>query len=106
MTNIKEVWKDLSNRKVLTSSDMAFLCLYKSLTKEDTSLASAYLKSSFTPITNQRKLENGHFPWFGLWDALRSINDSQLMKYLTDEEREQIKILANSFKGSFGKVNL
>jgi hypothetical protein len=106
MTNIREFWKQLANKKEITRADIAALCLLKALRQEDPALAKIYLNQSFKPITNTVKIANGAYPRYALWSALGSADSCQTSKQLTDEEKKALKVLASSLNGSFGEVNL
>lgn len=65
MKDIRQTWKLASDKKELTSSDMAALAIIKAIAKDGGTLESTtyFLRKAFTPITNKNKLANGQHRW-------------------------------------------
>ena len=73
MQDYKQAWKDRANQKNLTSYDMFNLCLMKAIKSKSNEdkfkLAWAILQASFRPVTNKKKLANGHDRWLAIAQA-------------------------------------
>lgn len=111
MIDIRPVWKKLSSEKKLTRGDIATLCIYKALKKGTPDIARTYLSKSFKPITNLNKLNNGAYPYYGMYNALRDVNNkwnpSVIFKLLTEEEQSQVSAVIDAVKGkTYGEVIL
>lgn len=67
------IWKQLANERKIQNYDVAAYCIIKAIfakSNEKYEVARALLLKSFTPITNENKLNNGHAEWGGLEQAL------------------------------------
>ena len=110
MTDIRSIWKKLSSEKKLTRGDIATLCIYKALKKGVPEAAKTYLRKSFQPITNSNKLNNGAYPYYGMYNALHDVNGyrpSIIFQLLTPEEQGQVASVIGAIKGrSFGEVSI
>lgn len=89
--DIRPQWKALAAAREITREDIAALCVYRALRKEQVPEgAKSRLHKSFKPITNKVKLENGAYPYGALESALNSIKYSNFAKWLDKEELEQM----------------
>ncbi len=97
MKDIRTQWKALAAKKNIKREDIAALCLYRTLFKEqDTPEAKSRLHKSFAPITNKIKLENGAYPYGALEAALNMIRYSTVAQWLDEEDRDKIVAFAKS----------
>ncbi len=81
--DIRPQWKTLANERKITKSDIAALCIYRSLVKgEGKEGAISRLQKAFKPITNPVKIENGAYPYGSLESALWSIKYSNFIEFL------------------------
>jgi hypothetical protein len=101
MKDIRQQWKAHAASKKITSQDIAALCIYRSLVKEQGEEgALSRLKKSFTPVTNPVKLANGASPMFSMRQALWMVKNSVFTEWLTDEEYKPIGEIALSLHRS------
>lgn len=97
MKDIRQEWKAHAASKKITSQDIAALCIYRSLVKEQGEEgALSRLKKSFTPVTNPVKLANGANPTHSLRNALWMVKNSVFAEWLTDEEYKPIATMAHA----------
>ena len=88
-TDVRENWKALAADRKITSSDIAALCIYRSMLRgEGATGAESRLRKSFFPITNKVKLDNGAAPFGSLNSALWQIRHSTFFSWLTPLEQE------------------
>ena len=91
MKDIRTQWKAHAAKKEITSEDIAALCLYRTMFKEQsTDDAKNRLHKSFAPITNKLKLDNGAYPYGALETALRMIKYSNVSRWLDEEDRNKL----------------
>lgn len=89
--DIRPQWKALAAAREITKEDIAALCVYRALRKEQVPEgAKSRLHKSFKPITNKVKLENGAYPYGSLETALNSIKYSNFAKWLDEDELKQM----------------
>lgn len=101
MKDIRQEWKAHAASKQITSEDIAALCIYRTLVKEQSEEdALSRLKKSFTPVTNPVKLANGANPIHSLRNALWMVKNSVFAEWLTDEEYKPIGEIALSLHRS------
>ena len=87
MKDIRQQWKAHAASKKVTAQDIAALCIYRALVKEQGQAgALSRLQKSFTPVTNPVKLANGQVPSAGLRSALWRVKHSVFAEWLTEEE--------------------
>lgn len=87
MKDIRQNWKALASDRKIKSEDIAALCIYRALVKEQgIEGALSRLHKSFKPITNPVKLANGADPTLSLKNALWSTKYSAFKEWLTEEE--------------------
>lgn len=97
--DIRPQWKALAAAREVTKEDIAALCIYRALRKEQVPEgAKSRLHKSFKPITNKVKLENGAYPYGALETALNSIKYSNFVKWLDEDELKQMLDAAKSTK--------
>lgn len=95
MKDIRQQWKAHAASKKITSQDIAALCIYRALVKEQGQEgALSRLQKSFTPITNPVKLANGQAPSAALKFALWYVGQSVMVDWLTEEEYKPIGEMA------------
>jgi hypothetical protein len=94
-TDVREKWKALAAARKITSSDIAALCIYRSVLRgEGAAGAESRLRKSFFPITNQVKLDNGAAPFGSLKNALGLSRYSTFFSWLTPSEQESMQNIA------------
>jgi len=94
--DIRPQWKALAADRKITREDIAALCIYRALRKEQVPEgAKSRLHKSFKPITNKVKLENGAYPYGSLETALNSIKYSNFAKWLNEDE---LKLMLDAVK--------
>jgi hypothetical protein len=87
-TDVRENWKALAADRKITSSDIAALCIYRSILRgEGATGAESRLRKSFFPITNQVKLDNGAAAYGALNSALWLTRHSTFYTWLTQSEQ-------------------
>jgi hypothetical protein len=93
-TKIKDIrphWKALAADRKITKEDIAALCIYRAMFKEQVPEgAKTRLHRAFKPITNKVKLENGAYPYGSLESAMYSIKYSAFAKWLNEEEMKAL----------------
>jgi len=88
-TDIRQQWKALAVNRTISKEDIAALCIYRALVKEQGKEgAISRLRKSFKPITNPVKLANGADPNFSLKMALWGTRHSVLITWLEPEEQK------------------
>lgn len=91
MKDIRQEWKALAANRAIRSEDIAALCIYRALVKnEGKEGAIARLKKSFKPITNPVKLDNGAQPYYSLATALFSVKYSKVAGWLDEENKSTL----------------
>ena len=91
MKDIRTQWKALAAARNIKSEDIAALCIYRALLKEQVPEgAKSRLHKSFKPITNANKLANGAYPYGALETAVNSIRYSTFASWLDEEELKQL----------------
>lgn len=99
MKDIRQNWKALAADRKITREDIAALCLYRALVKEQGKPgAIERLRKSFKQITNPVKLENGAAPLWSLEYSLRTIRHSNVMSWLDEDEKAAMLALAKEVK--------
>lgn len=99
MKDIRQNWKALAADRNTKCEDIAALCLYRALAKEQGKEGAIYrLRKSFNPITNSVKLENGAEPYFALSTALRLLKYSTVFSWFPESEKQAILDLAREIK--------
>jgi hypothetical protein len=89
--DIRPQWKALAAKREITSEDIATLCIYRAVYKEQIlEGAKTRLQKSFSPITNPVKLENGAVAYGAMITALNSIKYSHFAEWLDKEELQQL----------------
>ncbi len=89
--DIRPQWKALAADRKITKEDIAALCIYRAVFKgQIPDGAKTRLQKSFTPITNQVKLENGADPYGAMTTAINSIRYSHFAEWLDKEELQQL----------------
>ena len=100
-TDVRENWKALAADRKITSSDIAALCIYRSMLRgEGAAGAESRLRKSFFPITNQVKLDNGAAPFGSLRIALGLIRYSTFYTWLTTAEQDAMWAIAKELSTS------
>lgn len=95
MKDVRQEWKAHAASKKITSQDIAALCIYRTLVKEQNEEAAlSRLKKSFTPVTNPIKLANGANPTASLKNALWMVKNSVFVEWLTAEEYKPLGEMA------------
>jgi hypothetical protein len=93
------IWKQLANQRKIQNYDVAAYCIVKAIfakSNEKYEVAKALLLKSFTPITNDNKLNNGHAEWGGLEQALIWASRSKLYIELDKDSQKIFASLQNS----------
>lgn len=99
MKDIRQNWKALAADRKIKSEDIAALCIYRALVKEQgIEGALSRLRKSFKPITNPIKLANGADPNLSLKNALWSTKYSAFKDWLPEEEIEQVWEMAYAIR--------
>lgn len=103
MKDIRQNWKVLAATQTIKSEDIAALCIYRALVKEQGKEgALSRLHKSFKPITNPIKLANGADPYFSLKTSLWQVRYSSLHNWLEPEEQKALVDLSRElYKGPF-----
>jgi len=96
-TDIRAQWKALAAKKEITKEDMAALCLYRSLIK-DQGLEGAVsrLKKSFSPLKNQVKIDNTDHIYGTMFRAIHMAKYSHLAKWITKKELDNLLVLVKA----------
>jgi hypothetical protein len=91
MKDIRTQWKALAAARKITREDIAALCIYRAMLKEQVPEgAKSKLHKSFKPITNAAKLANGAYPYAALESAVNSIKYSAFANWLDEAEMKQL----------------
>lgn len=91
MKDIRAQWKALAAVRNITRKDIAALCIYRALIKEQVPEgAKTRLHKSFKPITNANKLANGAYPYGALESAVNSIRYSTFASWLDEEDLNKL----------------
>jgi hypothetical protein len=99
--DIREQWKAHAAARKITKEDIAALCIYRALIKEQMPEgAKSRLHKAFQPITNARKLANGTQPYGSLDASLNSIKYSIFAQWLDKEEMQTMLDAAKETKAS------
>jgi len=99
MKDIRQNWKALAAERKITSQDIAALCIYRALHKEQGKEGSIErLRKSFKPITNTIKLDNGAYPYGALSSALWMVKHSTLITWLDEADQKAMLDLAREIK--------
>ena len=99
MKDIRQNWKDLAKTKAITKQDIAALCIYRTLRKEESKeQAIERIRKSFIPITNSTKIANGAHPYWALQESMYSLKSSKIYSWLDDEDKEKFLALAKEIK--------
>jgi len=105
MKDIRQQWKALAADRKVTREDIAALCLYRALVKEQGKEgAISRLHKSFIPITNPIKIENGAHPYGALASALWMVKHSTFVTWLDEEPKQALLTLAKEIKVVGGKI--
>lgn len=85
--DIRPLWKALAKERKITKEDIAALCIYRAMIKEEVPEgAKTRLHKAFKPITNTVKLENGAAPYGALQSAVNLIKYSKFTEWLDKDE--------------------
>lgn len=104
--DIRPQWKALAQERKITSSDIAALCIYRSLIKgEGKEGAISRLEKAFKPISNPVKIENGAHPYGSLQSALWSIKYSNFIEWLDEPQKAGIIAMAKDIKIRGGELS-
>jgi hypothetical protein len=99
MKDIRQNWKALAADRKIKSEDIAALCIYRALVKEQgIEGALSRLRKSFKSITNPIKLANGADPDLSLKNSLWSTKYSAFKDWLPEEEFKQIWEMAHAIR--------
>ena len=99
--DIREQWKAHAAARKITKEDIAALCIYRALIKDQIpDGAKSRLHKSFQPITNAKKLANGAEPYGSLNASLNSIKYSIFAQWLDKEEMQAMLDAAKETKAS------
>jgi hypothetical protein len=100
-TDIREKWKALAADRKITKEDIAALCIYRSLIKDEgLDGAKGRLYKAFTPVSNPIKLENGTRPYGSLSQAVACIKWSNVITWLDTDEAKVVSEMAQTlFRG-------
>ena len=91
MKDIRQQWKALAADRKITREDIAALCIYRAMVKEQIPEgAKSRLHKSFKPITNQTKLDNGAQPYAALESAVNCIEYSAFAGWLDETEMKAL----------------
>ena len=94
-----QLWKTLTLKKIIQSADIAALMIIKAVrskSNEKLDVAKGLLLKSFTPITNQSRLNRGEKSFQALERATQSSVWSELLSTLTEEEKTSFRYLATT----------
>lgn len=99
MKDIRQNWKALAADRKIKSEDIAALCIYRALVKEQgIEGALSRLRKSFKPITNTIKLANGTDPDLSLKNSLWLTKYSVFKDWLPEEEFKQVWEMAHAIR--------
>lgn len=99
MKDIRQQWKALAEKREIKSEDIAALCIYRALVKnEGKEGAILRLRKSFNPVTNPVKIENGAAPYFSLSTALWAVKYSTVLTWLDETEKQSLIAIAKEIK--------
>lgn len=105
MKDIRQQWKALAAERKINREDIAALCIYRSLTKnEGKEGAIGRLRKSFNPITNSTKLDNGAAPYYALSLALWCVKYSTILSWMDEEDKQQVLSIAKEIKIKVGEI--
>ena len=100
-TDVRENWKALAADRKITSSDIAALCIHRSILRGEGAAGSeSRLRKSFFPITNKVKLDNGVAPFGSLNSALWTVRHSTFFSWLTPAEQDALWTIAKELYSS------
>jgi hypothetical protein len=103
-TDIRAKWKARAALKNIIKEDVSVLCIYRAvIAAEGKEGAIERLNKSFTPITNQNKLNNGAYPYFGVYSSLYGVRGCPVYNWLDETEKKAVLEIAKSIKAT-GKV--
>jgi hypothetical protein len=86
-TDIRAQWKALAADRKITKEDIAALCIYRAMVKEQVPEgAKTRLEKAFSPIKNETKLANGAIPYAARDYAINAVKYSVFSKWLTKDE--------------------
>jgi len=101
MKDIRTQWKALAAERNITREDIAALCIYRAMYKEEIPTgAKSRLHKSFKPITNPVKLANGTAPYGALEAAVSWIRYSAFSKWLDKDEMDALIEAAKATKAA------
>lgn len=119
MNTLKTTWKAYVKENDPSAADMAayqILKAVKSKSNDKFAVAKALIDRAFTPITKESRLNNGHAPYQGAYEAIRCILNkyvrssaflNQFEETLNELEKEAFveihKGLLNEFNNGFEK---
>jgi hypothetical protein len=99
MKDIRQNWKALAAEHKVTREDIAALCIYRALVKnQGKEGAISRLRKSFIPVTNPIKLQNGAAPYHALSVALWCVKYSAVYAWLDETEKQVLFELAKEIK--------
>jgi hypothetical protein len=99
--DIRAQWKALAADRKITKEDIAALCIYRAMVKEQVPEgAVSRLHRSFKPITNKVKLDNGAAPYAALESAVNSIKYSKFAEWLNKDELNALLEAAKATKAA------
>jgi len=103
--DIRPLWKALAEERKITKEDIAALCIYRALVKEQGKEgAISRLQRAFKPVTNTVKLENGAAPYGALDSALWLVKRSTFITWLDEEPKQAVLALAKEIKIKDGSI--
>ncbi len=107
MNTFQIQWKQKAAQKSIDRYDMALLALYRATRKDKPfEQASYYLSKSLRPITNQKKIACGAYPYASMWDAVRHVKNSSLIKLLDEETISKVDVLSANIAPTWNTVKL
>lgn len=100
-TDIRPQWRALAADRKITREDIAALCLYKAMLKDQVpALAVTKLQKAFKAVSNPVKIENGAAPFAARDAAMNAVKYSTLTGWLTAEEQTKLMDAAKSTKAA------
>ena len=96
MKNFKDVWKQLASDKNVTNSETFQYCILRAMAAvhpDKEMIASYFVLRAYTVIKNNNKLDNGMYPYFGLFMARAGTtkrSESPLISCLETPEEEAL----------------
>ena len=112
---ITSSWKQFAAAKSIDKADIAALCIYRAILSgeyivssdriEDTkNEAVRLLKKSFSPVSNQKKLQSGRHRYQGLLEALSQTSSSWIFSALPDDAQNIFMGIVSQIRGSYNPI--